>query len=143
MGGLLQEDETLDQAAKRILVKLTGMTDVYLEELKVFSDVARDPVERTISVTYFALINIHNYEHQITHEYEARWFPISRLPGLLFDKRNFRRMILASGLLIKLWEKDRSGSKKGAYFYQLDEERYREKFTSILNLTPNSKELIG
>ena len=59
------------------------------------------------------------------------------------DKGNFRRMILASGLLIKLWEKDRSGSKKGAYFYQLDEERYREKFTSILNLTPNSKELIG
>ena len=191
MGGLLQEQETLDQAAKRILVKLTGMTDVYLGELKVFSDVARDPVERTISVTYFALINIHNYEHQITHEYEARWFPISRLPDLLFDhqqmvdyakaklkykaalhpigfellpqkftltqlrllydaifetqldKGNFRRMILASGLLVKLWEKDRSGSKKGAYFYQLDEERYREKFTSLLNLTPNSKELIG
>lgn len=191
MGGLLEKDETLDQAAKRILVKLTGMTDVYLEELKVFSDVRRDPVERTISVTYFALINIHNYEHQITHEYEAHWFPISRLPNLLFDhqhmveyakaklkykaalhpigfellpkkftltqlrllydaifetqldKGNFRRMILASGLLVKLWEKDRSSSKKGAYFYQLDEERYREKFTSFLNLTPNSKEHIG
>lgn len=191
MGGLLEKDETLDQAAKRILVKLTGMTDVYLEELKVFSSVTRDPVERTISVTYFALINIHNYEHQLSHEYEARWFSISRLPELLFDhqqmvdyakaklkykaalhpigfellpkkftltqlrllydaifetqldKGNFRRMILASGLLIKLWEKDRSSSKKGAFFYQLDEERYREKFTSFLNLTPNSKELIG
>jgi 8-oxo-dGTP diphosphatase len=191
MGGLLEKEETLDQAAKRILLKLTGMTDVYLEELKVFSDVNRDPVERTISVTYFALINIHNYEHQIVHEHEAQWFSISQLPELVFDhqtmvdyaksklkykaalhpigfellpkkftltqlrhlydaifetqldKGNFRRMILASGLLIKLWEKDRSSSKKGAYFYQLNEDRYREKFTSFLNLTPNSKELIG
>ncbi|TDB65209.1 NUDIX hydrolase [Arundinibacter roseus] len=187
MGGLLNAQETLDEAARRILIILTGMHDVYLEELKVFSEVDRDPVERTISVTYFALINIHNYEHQISTDYEARWFSISHLPELLFDhahmityaknklkykaalhpigfellpekftltqlrnlydsifeteldKGNFRRMILASGLLIQLWEKDKSASKKGAYFYQLDEKKYKEKFNSFLNLTPNSK----
>lgn len=191
MGGLLESTETLDEAAKRIVKKLTGMDDVYLEELKVFSKIDRDPVERIVSVTYFSLINIHNYKHQITPEYEARWVHIGQLPELLFDhgqmveyakerlkykaalhpigfellpqkftltqlrnlydaifetqldKGNFRRMILASGLLIKLWEKDKSASKKGAYFYQLDEEKYREKFKSFLNLTPNSKELIG
>jgi ADP-ribose pyrophosphatase YjhB (NUDIX family) len=191
MGGLLETDETLDEAAKRIVKKLTGMNDVYLEELKVFSRIDRDPVERIVSVTYFSLINVRNYERQLTPEYEARWVPIGLLPDLLFDhgqmvgyakdrlkykaalhpigfellpekftltqlrnlydaifetlldKGNFRRMILASGLLIKLWEKDKSTSKKGAYFYQLDEDKYRKKFKSFLNLTPNSKKLIG
>lgn len=191
MGGLLENSETLDEAAQRIVLKLTGMNDVYLEELKVFSRIDRDPVERIVSVTYFSLINIHNYEHQLTPEFEARWVPIGQLPDLIFDheqmveyakerlkykaalhpigfellpekftltqlrnlydaifetqldKGNFRRMILASGLLIKLWEKDKSASKKGAYFYQLDEDKYREKFKSFLNLTPNGKELIG
>lgn len=179
MGGLLDDHENLDQAAQRILHCLTGMTNVYLEELKVFSHRDRDPVERTISVTYTALVNIHNYEHQITNEFEARWFPASNLPDLIFDhnemvrfakqqlkykanlhpigfellpkrftftqlrklydaiyetqldKGNFRRMMLATGLLVRLKEKDKTSSKKGAYFYQLDSEKYTARLNNF------------
>src|ERR1700754_293272 len=59
MGGFLQPGESLEQAANRVLKKLTGLEGVYMEQLKAFSEANRDPVERTISIAYFALIDIH------------------------------------------------------------------------------------
>ena len=43
MGGFLQKNETLDEAANRVLKDLTGLENVYLEQLHAFSDVNRDP----------------------------------------------------------------------------------------------------
>src|SRR5882672_3610666 len=54
MGGFLTPQESLDQAANRILKKLTGLEGVYMEQLQTFGDPLRDPVERTLSVAYFA-----------------------------------------------------------------------------------------
>jgi 8-oxo-dGTP diphosphatase len=85
MGGFLQAEESLDQAADRILKQLTGLEGVYLEQLKTFGDPFRDPVERTISVVYFALIDIHNYEKQLSDEYHAEWFLLNEKPALIFD----------------------------------------------------------
>jgi ADP-ribose pyrophosphatase YjhB (NUDIX family) len=41
-----------------------------------------------------------------------------------FDKRNFRKKILSMGLLEKLEEKDKSGSRKGAYLFRFDKLKY-------------------
>jgi ADP-ribose pyrophosphatase YjhB (NUDIX family) len=68
MGGFLQPQESLEQAANRILKKLTGLEGVYLEQLKAFGEPDRDPVERTLSIAYFALIDIHQYEKQLSNE---------------------------------------------------------------------------
>ena len=62
MGGFLQVNETLDEAANRILKELTGLENVYMEQLYVFSDVARDNEERTFFVAYIAFIVIYQYE---------------------------------------------------------------------------------
>ncbi len=43
-----------------------------------------------------------------------------------FDKRNFRKKILSFGVLMRLDEKDMSGSRKGAYLYTFDRDKYRE-----------------
>ncbi len=43
-----------------------------------------------------------------------------------FDTRNFRKKILSFDVIIKLDEKDRTTSKKGAYLYKFDYNRYRE-----------------
>lgn len=51
-----------------------------------------------------------------------------------FDKRNFSRKLLGSKLLKKLDEKDKSGSKKGAYFYTLDKQTNHYNFNTLLNL---------
>ena len=40
------------------------------------------------------------------------------------DKRNFRKKVLSMGILKKLEEKDKSTSKKGAYLYRIDSEKY-------------------
>ena len=45
------------------------------------------------------------------------------------DNRNFRRKILATGLLNKLNQKDKSTSKKGSYLYAFNSEKYQELLT--------------
>jgi len=85
MGGFISPNESADIAAIRILKKLTGLEGVYLEQLHTFSDMDRDPIERTLSVTYFALIDIHRYEQQLSDEYHAEWFPLTDIPELIFD----------------------------------------------------------
>ena len=50
-----------------------------------------------------------------------------------FDKRNFRKKILAPGILSKLEEKEKKGSKKGAYYYRFDKNRYNELMNNGFN----------
>src|SRR5690242_9170404 len=59
MGGFVEDNESLDSSAARILKNLTGLENVYMEQLLTFGSPQRDPVERTFSVVYFALIDIH------------------------------------------------------------------------------------
>lgn len=184
MGGFVQENESLEQAADRVLKQLTGLENVYLEQLQAFSQPKRDPIERVIAMAYVALIDIHKYELQINDDFHARWFLLKDLPKLIFDhtemvdtalqrlrykaafhpilfellpekftlpqlqamyeglydtkidKRNFSRKVLSTNLLIKEQEKDKSSSKKGAYFYSIDKENYKENFQSLLNFVP-------
>lgn len=185
MGGFVQGNESIDQAANRILKQLTGLEGVYLEQLYTFGDPNRDPMERTVSVAYFALIDIQKYETQISSDYHAEWFQLKRTPKLIFDqqemleqakkrirykaamhpilfellptkftipqlqtlyecvfnttidKRNFSKRVLATGLLIKLADKDKAGSKRGAYYYQLNMQNYYAKFQAFMNFIPN------
>src|ERR1700749_2251734 len=80
MGGFVQADESLDQSANRILKQLTGLEGVYLEKLYTYGDPQRDPIERTVSVAYFALIDIQKYQTQISSDYQAEWFQLKRTP---------------------------------------------------------------
>lgn len=85
MGGFLTEVERLDEAATRVLKNLTGLYDVYLEQLSAFSNPERDPVERTVSIAYYALINIKDHNEELIKKNDARWFNLHELPDLIFD----------------------------------------------------------
>lgn len=85
MGGFLKKTETLDDAASRILNRLTGVHDIYMEQLYAFSEVNRDPVERTISTSYYAIINIEKHNEELIENYNAKWFSLSEVPHLIFD----------------------------------------------------------
>ena len=95
MGGFVHGDEDSENAAARILKQLTGLEGVYLEQLHLFSNPDRDPAERTVSVAYFALINIHDYENQLNEDYRAEWFPIHETPRLIFDHSDMVQMAKA------------------------------------------------
>ena len=85
MGGFVQKDESVDDAAKRVLAELTGLENVYMEQVGTFGAIDRDPGERVISVAYYALININEYdrEHVITQT-TYRIGPTAD-PTLIFD----------------------------------------------------------
>jgi 8-oxo-dGTP diphosphatase len=184
MGGFVGENEDLNGAAKRILLELTGLHDVYLEQFQAYGDPDRDPIERTVSIAYFALIDINKYSKQLNDQYHAEWFKLKEIPKLIFDhdfmvksamdkiryqaalhpilfellpkkftipqlqalyeqvydspidNRNFIRKITASGLLIKQTEKDKSSSKRGAFYFKLDRLKHRSQFQSFLNFIP-------
>ncbi|MCB0632538.1 MAG: NUDIX domain-containing protein [Saprospiraceae bacterium] len=85
MGGFIREKENADEAAARILYQLTGLENIYMEQLYAFTDINRDSAARVISIAYFALINIRDYSEQLALEHEAHWFPINELPPLVFD----------------------------------------------------------
>jgi 8-oxo-dGTP diphosphatase len=88
MGGFLNKDESVDAAAARILKQLTGLTNIYMEQLYCFGDLNRDQAGRVVSIAYFALINIANYSNQIHEHHEAHWFPLNKIPRLIFDHRD-------------------------------------------------------
>lgn len=58
-----------------------------MEQLHTFGEPFRDPVERTVSVVYFALIDIHKYEKQISESYMPEWFSLKKVPKLIFDHK--------------------------------------------------------
>src|SRR5689334_20949138 len=58
MGGFVQPDESFEEAAQRVLRQLTGLDNVYLEQLFAYGNPYRDPLERTASIAYFSLIDI-------------------------------------------------------------------------------------
>ena len=87
MGGFVEKDENADEAAARVLYSLTGMKDVYMEQLYTFSAVDRDSAGRVISIAYYALINIADYSEQLQLEHEAKWFLLNRMPPLIFDHK--------------------------------------------------------
>ena len=85
MGGFLKNNEAIDEAAKRILNQLTGLSDVYMEQLYAFGEVDRDPGARILSVAYFALIKINDSDLELVKTHGAIWTPISAMPNLIFD----------------------------------------------------------
>ena len=87
--------------------------------------------------------------HPILFELLPEKFTIPQLQSLfeqvydtIFDKRNFSRKILSTGLLLKLNEKDKGSSKKGAFYFKLDKKHYKANFHNILRFIPNPNELL-
>lgn len=174
MGGFVSEDENLDDAAKRIVKQLTGLDNVYMEQLYTFGDIHRDLGGRIVSVAYFSLIKINDHDSELVKKHGALWIPLPKLPKLIFDhqemvekalrklrirartqpigfellpekftipqiqrlyeaiyrfpfdKRNFRRKLLAMNLLEKQEEKEKTTSRKGAFYYCFNQKKYEE-----------------
>jgi 8-oxo-dGTP diphosphatase len=87
-GDLVHPTEDLDTAAYRVLEELTGVKNVYLEQVKAFGAVKRHPVGRVITVSYFSLVKISRYE-VLPNSFadEVQWHTIGsiRQLALAFD----------------------------------------------------------
>lgn len=174
MGGFVNNEESVDAAAMRVLTKLTGLRNIFMEQLFCYGETNRDPGGRVVSIAYFALINIEDHSAELQEEHNAKWFTFDKIPRLVFDhrdmlelarerlrqkvanhpigfellpprftlpqlqnlyeaiydvpfdKRNFNRKILGLEILKKLDEKDKLSSRKGAFYYVFDKEKYKK-----------------
>ncbi|MEO8763821.1 MAG: NUDIX domain-containing protein [Ginsengibacter sp.] len=88
MGGFVKKNESLETAAFRILEVLTGITNIYLEQLYSFGEVDRDPGGRVVSIAYFALIKIDDYSAELMKGHHAKWFDTRHIPSMIFDHKN-------------------------------------------------------
>lgn len=88
MGGFVQEDESIDNAAKRVLTELTGLDKIYMNQVGAFGAIDRDPGERVISIAYYALVNINAFNQKLAERYNAHWINIKELPKLIFDHKD-------------------------------------------------------
>lgn len=182
-GGFLKPVESLDDAANRILFELTGLEEIYMEELQTYGDMDRDPAGRVLSVAYFALIPALRNAEKFSEQSGATWVSMKDLPDLIMDhnkmadsalrrlrrrtasqpigfellptkftlpqlqslyeaiyqtsidKRNFRKKIFAMNVLVKLEEKDKSSSRKGAFLYRFDKRKYGRLIEKGYNFT--------
>jgi hypothetical protein len=94
-GGWIKYNESVDDSASRILNDLTGVSNIYLEQLKTFGNVDRYPAKRVITIAYYALVKPENYTlHPAFTAADANWFKVSEVPELPYDHHK----ILQEGL---------------------------------------------
>ncbi|MBR9921411.1 MAG: NUDIX hydrolase [Bacteroidetes bacterium] len=85
-GDLVYPNEDLNTAAVRVLEELTGISDVYLEQVRAFGAVNRHPLGRVITIAYFSLININKYVvTAASFAQKAKWHSVSTVKDLAFD----------------------------------------------------------
>lgn len=172
IGSFVKSDKTLEESAELVLKEYTGLQNIYLEELKTYSKVDRDPGGRVISTAFFSLIPLDDISSKLVKAYDAAWFGLNEIPDLIldhsemvtyaieklkvkvnlrpigfellpekftlpqiqnlyesifqmkFDTRNFRKKLLSLDILTRTEEKDKSTSKKGAYLYRFNKDKY-------------------
>ena len=87
-GGFVRGDESVDDAALRTLYELTGMRNVYMRQDGAFGSVDRDPGERVVSIAYYALINVNDYDDHLRQEHGIEWVNIEEMPPLYSDHKD-------------------------------------------------------
>ena len=65
----VNENESVDNTVRRALAAKTGLEDIFIEQVRCFGDLNRDPYARIISIMY-----------------DAKWFPVKELPVLIYDQ---------------------------------------------------------
>lgn len=86
-GGLVKDEESLNNAVIRELHEETNVQLTFMEQLYTFGDdIRRDSRNRVISVAYYALVDASNLEIKAdTDADRVQWFKIDEIPTLAFD----------------------------------------------------------
>jgi 8-oxo-dGTP diphosphatase len=181
IGSFVKLNEDVEEAAKRVLEEITGLKNVFMEQLKAYGAAERDPGYRCVSIGQYALIRINDYDRKLVEKHGAHWYDIDEVPDLVLDHnqmvadaqdrlkrkaryqpigfellpekftipqlqqlyeaiyqkeldaRNFRKKVLSHNVLIKLDEKDKSSSRRGAFLYKFDHKTYKKLMKSGYN----------
>lgn len=106
-GGFVGINESLDEAAVRILKNETNIDDIYMEQLYTWGEVTRDVRTRVISSSYMALVNSDCLDIKAGQDAaDAKWFTVSydflEEQEILGEKGHLYEKIME----IKLWDEE-------------------------------------
>ena len=95
-GGFVDEDESIDAAASRVLYELTGMKNAFMKQIAAFGAVDRDPGERAVSIAYYSLIDVKDYDDTLRKNHGLEWVSLDEMPPLYSDHSQMIVKALAS-----------------------------------------------
>ena len=81
-GGFVAADESVDDAATRTLYELTGLRNLFMRQVGAFGNVDRDPGERVVSIAYYALIKVKDYDEELRLQHGEKWVDINEITQL-------------------------------------------------------------
>ncbi|NGM61860.1 NUDIX hydrolase [Sphingobacterium sp. SGG-5] len=91
-GFFVEKDEEMEAAVKRIAYEMTGLKDIYMEQLAAFAGVKRHPEGRILTVAYLAFVKYENVKNKVkpitNYMRQAKWFSMDDLPELAFDHKD-------------------------------------------------------
>ena len=170
----VKSTESIDYRVNELLFKHTQVENIYIEQLKAFAKVFRNPLGRVVNVAYYATVKLDSKLLEYSESRGEEWVEYSKVPDLAFDhneiieyakerlkrrvkrrpigfyllpehftvsqlqklyetalnremdKRNFRKKIFNSQLIIETDLTDNSASRKLAKLYKFDEEKYEK-----------------
>lgn len=143
LGDVVQDNEEIDAAAYRVLDQRTGMSDIYLDQVRSFSHPNRHPGGRVITIAYCSLLNIKHHSLQITDN-ELHWHSVSSINEMAFDHKEIletchqwlQKMVQENPLAFNLLP-DKFSLRELQNLYeailgvQLDRRNFRKKFASM------------
>ncbi len=95
-GGFMEEDERLEETARRELQEETGITAGKMEFAGIFDKPGRDPRGRTITAVYVTKTEACDDLQAGDDASKAAWHPLSSLPELAFDHREIIETLLGT-----------------------------------------------
>lgn len=85
-GDLMRPDKDLNFSVNHILKELTGLSDLFFEQVETFGEIQRHPLGRVITTGYYTLIKIGDYElNPSSFASKAKWFKVKKVKDLAFD----------------------------------------------------------
>jgi 8-oxo-dGTP diphosphatase len=85
-GYFVKQHEDLDAAAQRVLHEITGLENVYLEQVRSFGAPGRHDFGRVITVAYYSLVKVTDFElHAASIAEEVAWHNVESISSLAFD----------------------------------------------------------
>ncbi|MDG2153656.1 MAG: NUDIX domain-containing protein [Crocinitomicaceae bacterium] len=171
-GDLIYDNETLDEAANRVLKELTGIDNIYLEQVGAFGDPNRmgkesdkewlkslraEPDARVITVAYFSLVKMNDFNPEASSFAEsAGWAPIKEIDDLAFDhskildcalgqlKRKIKIQPIGFNLLPQKFTLSQLHKLYESILNKpLDKRNFRRKILNLQILTPLNEKQVG
>ncbi len=156
-GGIINENETADEAVDKVLFNLTGIKGVHHEQVHCYTDVKRHPLKRVITISYYGLVKPENHPIIIKkHVKGVKWFRLDELPELGFDHQQLandalkklkanveERLILGELLPEKFTLTELQELYESLLEKQLDRRNFRKKIAQMEILIGSGEKKLG